>query len=169
MKIDVTGLKSHENGKLSLDANIHPADLEDEISGIRLTGELHLQAILTHGKGIINLEGVVKGAYRTECARCLAKITGHFEIPLHEKFLPEEKASQDDECYTYQGNRMDLTVPLLDNIMLSFPMVMVCGEDCKGLCMTCGKDLNKGNCSCPRQEGDIRLDKLKDFYKRNDR
>ena len=32
--------------------------------------------------------------------------------------------------------------------MYATPFVILCKEDCKGLCPTCGADLNEGPCAC---------------------
>jgi uncharacterized protein len=39
-------------------------------------------------------------------------------------------------------------------------MKPLCRADCSGLCPTCGKDLNEGQCNCERTEIDPRWAKL---------
>jgi len=41
--------------------------------------------------------------------------------------------------------------------MLSVPMKPLCREECKGICSSCGTDLNAGPCECKKQEVDPRL------------
>jgi uncharacterized protein len=43
---------------------------------------------------------------------------------------------------------IDLTEEVREAIILALPGYPVCREDCKGLCMTCGANLNKATCSC---------------------
>jgi uncharacterized protein len=36
----------------------------------------------------------------------------------------------------------------MEQIYLELPMKPVCREACRGLCPTCGADLNAGSCAC---------------------
>lgn len=51
---------------------------------------------------------------------------------------------------------LDLTEELREAIILALPGYPVCSNACKGLCMTCGKNLNKGNCTCHEVGQDTR-------------
>lgn len=43
---------------------------------------------------------------------------------------------------------VDLTDSFRECIILCFPSNPVCREDCKGVCPRCGRNLNKGACTC---------------------
>jgi len=51
---------------------------------------------------------------------------------------------------------MDLTEEVREAIILALPGYPVCRETCRGLCMTCGTNLNKGSCACHRTGKDSR-------------
>jgi len=65
----------------------------------------------------------------------------------------------DEEGYT--GKQIDLTPAMREQILLSIPPSPLCSEDCKGLCPSCGKDLNEGACGCDRTVVDPRWQALK--------
>lgn len=77
----------------------------------------------------------------------------------------------DELLHTYKnilGQPIDLTEDIREDILLSFPQSFHCSEDCKGICPTCGKNLNEGPCQCENNlNNDTRenpwnaLDKLK--------
>ena len=48
-----------------------------------------------------------------------------------------------------------------EQFYLALPMKPLCGNDCKGLCPTCGTNWNKGTCDCSNQSEDPRLAALK--------
>ena len=52
--------------------------------------------------------------------------------------------------------------------MLELPIKYVCSEDCAGLCVTCGKNLNDGDCGCKEEEGDPRWGVLKGLMDEKD-
>ncbi len=56
---------------------------------------------------------------------------------------------------------LDLGLLCWEEFMLSLPMRPVCKEGCKGLCPTCGINLNENSCACTQDEGDPRLAALR--------
>ena len=57
----------------------------------------------------------------------------------------DEDAEQMVFMEGYQLNVDDL---IYSDIVLNWPMKILCREDCKGICRICGKDLNSGTCGC---------------------
>ncbi|MGN0846354.1 MAG: YceD family protein [Kiritimatiellia bacterium] len=51
---------------------------------------------------------------------------------------------------------VDLTDELRQSIILTLPSYPVCRQDCRGVCPTCGKNLNEGPCTCRHVEQDSR-------------
>lgn len=166
MRIDITPIKQNQNGKIVLDVMVDPKDLEHEIYGFVLTGNLEVCLELTNQREFLQLEGNVRGSYQTQCARCLRDLRNTFDLSLRERFAEAGKNEvSDGDYYPYQGNEVDVSVPLTDNILLSFPRAMVCRESCKGLCGICGCDRNQVTCSCSEKERDERMSKLKEFFR----
>ena len=60
---------------------------------------------------------------------------------------------------------MDLSEIVINNILIGMPLKSLCRENCKGLCPKCGKDLNLGDCDCPKKEIDSRFAVLKELLK----
>ncbi|HOL80128.1 MAG TPA: DUF177 domain-containing protein, partial [Clostridiales bacterium] len=57
---------------------------------------------------------------------------------------------------SYQLNLDDL---LAEDIWLSMPVTILCSDDCKGICPSCGTNLNEETCSC-KKAVDPRLEAL---------
>lgn len=43
---------------------------------------------------------------------------------------------------------IDLGDAISDAVVMDTPFVVLCQPDCKGLCPTCGANLNEGDCGC---------------------
>lgn len=72
----------------------------------------------------------------------------------------------DSEDVSYfSGETIDLAPLVRDTLLAAQPLSNVCREDCKGLCLVCGANLNQGDCGCDRFIPDPRLAALKDFFK----
>lgn len=115
--------------------------------------------------GYITLTAEASMSYRTHCARCLAEVEDTVRF-LCEKTVADEKGllrlenTENDDYVQIKGGKLDLDAPICDEILLSFPMRILCSEDCKGLCAGCGADLNREACRCTKKEVDPRLAKL---------
>ena len=51
-------------------------------------------------------------------------------------------------------DKIDLTEDVIDYSKLAIPMKKLCKDDCKGLCIKCGTNLNQEKCSCNNEEMD---------------
>lgn len=61
---------------------------------------------------------------------------------------------------------IDISEFVRQEIILHFPTILVCSNSCKGLCLSCGVDLNDTSCTCetskPKQEKPLAI--LKTLY-----
>ena len=53
-----------------------------------------------------------------------------------------------EDGYPVVNGKIDLSKIADDLIILNTPVAFLCREDCKGLCPTCGANLNDGECKC---------------------
>ena len=120
----------------------------------------------------IRVRGRVGTRARFTCSRCLAE----FEMDVVSEFtvfyskatdiaLEEEVALAEEDLVSapYDGDYIDFTREIEEQVMLGIPMKPLCGEDCRGLCVTCGADLNTGECECNRSGTGFTFSALKDF------
>lgn len=108
---------------------------------------------------IINLEGVAESVHEGilvkanistkwlgECVRCLSPASGDLKVSVIELF--EEKAEPEGDTYPFDGDVVDLSEMIKDNLVLELPLVPLCNKDCRGLCQHCGQNLNLASCDC---------------------
>ncbi len=60
-----------------------------------------------------------------------------------------------------EGKVVDITQIARDEIILDYPIKLLCRDDCRGLCAKCGSNLNKRQCVCSKESGftrGIRID-----------
>lgn len=166
MRVDITEIAGIEGARIEVSEDIPAKSLDNGIAGIKIEGDVRVFLKITYTKGKIHAEGTASGIYSTRCARCLEDIRRDFTVELDEYFESRmEHQGDDDDYYGYDGTTLDLTETLRDDILLSFPSAVLCDDNCKGICPMCGKNLNKGGCDCKKDDIDIRMEKLKDFFK----
>lgn len=106
--------------------------------------------------GALELTGKARTVLDTQCDRCLKPLALEMEVPV-ETLLAEELADEEsDEIVLLENGQVDLDEIFATACILALEPKHLCKEDCKGLCPTCGADLNRGPCGC-KKELDPRL------------
>ena len=102
------------------------------------------------------------------CDRCLAGFTNQFEAKQRHLFHVGEKEVADNEDIAQlpeSATEIDLSLYLMEMVMLSHPIKMICKEDCRGLCPNCGANLNSEACQCSNEAIDPRWNELRKLIK----
>jgi len=135
-------------------------------SGLALAGSLSVRGRFSSaGEGKYFWHARVETSFRLECRRCLIPIDVPFDEDLELLFVEEEQALDDDVgCYVIPGSPpvLDLREALREELLLAVPQFVECRPDCRGLCLSCGANLNAGPCEC-RPERDPRWQALSDL------
>jgi uncharacterized protein len=120
----------------------------------------------------IRLAGDLATGLQLPCARCLEPVTQdiahHFDLlyrPQGADAGREELSvtAAEAEVSYYQGNGLLLEDALREQVLLCVPLKVICREDCKGLCLHCGANLNQGQCSCTEPVKDPRWAALQEI------
>ena len=102
--------------------------------------------------GVLVLEGKAETTLHTFCDRCGKPLVRPKSVPfshmLAEKLENEENA--DDEIILLEDGEVDVEELARTAFILGMDTKTLCSEDCKGLCPTCGADLNLGPCTCKK-------------------
>ena len=105
---------------------------------IRITGTVSLT-----GEHSAYVEGEVNYQIQGECTRCLTSTEKQFILEFGESV---EENNLDG--YSVKNDTIDLTKIVDDLIMMNSPITFLCDEDCKGICLGCGENLNNSQCKC---------------------
>jgi uncharacterized protein len=120
----------------------------------------------------IRLRGTLNAGLELSCARCLEPVTQNvtrdFDLlyrPLGADAGRDELSVTDAEAEIgyYEGDGLLLEDVLREQVLLALPLKVTCSEDCRGLCLHCGKNLNQEKCSCAVPMEDPRWLALKEI------
>lgn len=119
---------------------------------------LHWQLDITNTGDAFLVSGTVEGEAEGSCARCLeatefpvtGEIEGYFLINRDDSAPNDLEGDEFD--YLPDDKTIDLAPLIEQALLLEMPNMLLCSDDCKGLCPTCGTDLNKGECDCASHE-----------------
>lgn len=135
----------------------------------RVVGEL------TDDAGYMRLHLTASLPYRGQCARCLAPVEGVFTLDFErtvaaEGTISEEQLEENIDSYVMiRDGKLDVDEPLREELLISFPMRLLCDENCEGLCPKCGKPKREGDCGCSTKEIDPRLAVLQNWVDKEEK
>lgn len=161
--INISDLIGKKVSKKEIKEQLDLKKFSDSYETYDILEPIEVSGMLDMAGDIIYLDGTVLGTIRLTCSRCLKAFSYNFQIELHER-LTNNPESKDDEVIFINNDKLDLTEIVENNIIMSLPIQRLCSEDCKGICPSCGKDLNFDSCNCQSNEVDPRLAKLKDLF-----
>lgn len=141
-----------------------PADL----SGVELVGvkpfcaPVQVQARIKAfaGSALVDIHAVY--TVTKPCDRCCETVNREYARDFSHTVVRSLNDEEDGgEYLVVEDERLDLDELLREDILLDMPSKFLCSPECKGLCPSCGKNLNQGPCGCNRKEPDPRLAVLK--------
>jgi DUF177 domain-containing protein len=112
---------------------------------LRVTGLLE-----PSGRDDFLWRGQFEGQVMLTCRRCLQEFTRPFDSRVEVLFSPDPELQDDPSVYPLPENpsQVDLTGAVREELALAVPAYALCREDCRGLCQSCGAELNLGPCGC---------------------
>lgn len=136
--------------------------------------ELQVRLIGRGGTVEARVDGVVRVLF--PCDRCLAPTEEAVPVHYRQRFTspeayeampaPEREGEEDGAPWApFDDHAVDLFPGLLQNVSLGAAPKHLCDPGCRGLCPTCGKNLNEGDCACRPESGDPRLAALAEWAK----
>jgi len=169
LRLEISSLKDNKGKSLSFkfEENLSPLDLGGEV--IDFVSPVLVEGTATNvGSGIL-VDFTVNAEVVIDCDRCLQPVQIIIETNATEEFVEAKSAripesGEEKEFHTYKGNVLDIGDVVEENILLGVPMKILCCEECKGICSSCGADLNIKECQCSQQDVDPRMEKLKDWF-----
>jgi Predicted metal-binding, possibly nucleic acid-binding protein len=168
----IIDLLSVSDEPLPFNFKIAANEIDLDTEGVQIIGDIEVIGELRKSAAKTDVRGSIKAPVEIECTRCLTPVKRELDIVFDVDFVDRELfpdsrethlESRDLDTDVIEGNELDLTQVAREQILLSLPEQVLCREDCKGICATCGSDLNESDCKCGGEEIDPRWAALKDL------
>ncbi|HLM59440.1 MAG TPA: DUF177 domain-containing protein, partial [Pyrinomonadaceae bacterium] len=153
MIVDLTTIKDRET---AFDFSLEPSDIDLESESERLTGVVKVAGKVKKGIVQADVAGKIATAVEMECNRCLSPVEKSLDFEFNAAFITPENYTQEKEAELktddlevsiFEGDKLDLTELVREQILLNLPLQVLCREDCQGLCQKCGANLNLIDCN----------------------
>lgn len=139
--------------------------LNRENSEIAFDSDIFVTLEISKAIKNIYVNGDIKFRLTSSCARCLDDVRKDIQqkvsliLTLKKDSFVLETGGMD----FYEGDTVDLSDYIREQIALSIPMRILCEVECKGLCNKCGINLKEGSCECANEWADTRFAVLKNI------
>jgi uncharacterized protein len=164
-------LKDLGADKVSLNVAFEPGEIDFSNDGIRQLGKLSCAGAVERAGDEIRIAGALDAAVEANCSRCLEparfEVSRPFDLYFRERdehMFDEDQevelAEDDTSTAFFTGTQLAIGDVLREQLLLALPMKVLCTPECKGLCPTCGTNLNLNTCNCPKEQFSPHMDQL---------
>lgn len=164
---DIAGMRR----EMHIDSAYHADEMAYARQDVTIFEPIHIElAIKAGSQGVAHTYGQLTAKMELQCSRCLTSFTETCVIPFDEQFKlnnsTELSAKGEDDVITVADDYVDLKPYVEETFWMNIPHVLLCDEACKGLCATCGSNLNEHLCGCSNERMASKLAVLQDFFKK---
>ncbi len=135
---------------------------KEEFSGqLPFKTPVRVEGTVAVSADVVLLRAEISFVFNGVCDRCLNSYEKEYRLTIEHILVDTLSNDENDDFFLLQQYLLPLDDLVLTDILLELPYKSLCREDCKGLCSSCGKDLNEGPCDCKPDTVDPRLEVLK--------
>ena len=169
MTVSLTDFMSNKTGLMELEIPFEADALSigGDLKKVRDKSPVRLELTVA-GHDRLGVKASFSAVVEAVCDRCLKDVDVPVKVLIDREIDLGSEEEKDDALFL-DGYDLDVDQMISEEILIGFPMKVLCREDCRGICKVCGADLNDGECACDRTELDPRMSVIRDvFNKFND-
>jgi len=159
MRIDLSDVFQQDGFEKSFEAAVDLSELE-ACGGFPLKLPVMLIGRARNQNMVVGLQYRVHVSFETACDRCLDEMRQEFDYSFDHILSANDTEDETGEIITVADFRLDIEELAREDVLLELPSKVLCREDCAGLCLKCGQNLNHAQCGCDTREIDPRWAKL---------
>jgi len=145
MKLDLRAIFTGEVKNLEINKEF---DMSQELlDGVYpLKTPVKIIGTIKNSADVVKLKARVTAFIVKDCDRCCKETENEFNIDIDTVLVLN--ASDNDDYVEVPSYELNLYELVRSEIILNLPVLHLCSEDCKGICPTCGTNLNESCCNC---------------------
>ncbi len=159
MILDLKRIFATENSVMEIEHTLDMSDV-DFFGNYPLKTPVKINGSVSNRASVVSLNLIIEYTFAADCDRC-GVFAQHNHTVIVDKLLATAIERQEsDTIITVPDMKLDVDEFVYSEVILDLPSKHLCDENCKGICLKCGKNLNEGECGCSTKEVDPRLAKL---------
>jgi uncharacterized protein len=150
-KVDIGGLLAGGRQRLVVDQQVGIEPFE----GVTFPEPARVHLELHASGDALEIAGTIETKYHGECNRCLGDVDRDLRVDVDEQLDAGPDAQRDPfgPSNVLTGDRLDVKDLATQLVCSAIPLTLLCGDECRGICPTCGENKNTGACVCA-QDGE---------------
>ena len=169
MQIHLSDVTDSEGKHIQLQPELELDKISFQMGDYPILEKTPVELEITNtGNKVLELKGIGSVTVGIPCDRCLeqvaVKIPYEIEQKLDMKKSDTERVQDLDENDYLTGMDLDVDRLVYLEVLMSWPLKVLCRDDCKGICSQCGKNLNDGPCGCAEEPKDPRMAAISDIF-----
>ena len=168
MIIDISNVIKSINKEITEDVVIDMTSFESRLGEFPIRKKAPVELHITNRE---NKQLLISGSVDIEvtipCGRCLEEVPTQICFDIDKELIINDGVIVDEEMEETDyliGFELDVDKLVYAEILVNWPMKVLCKETCEGICKVCGMNLNKGTCDCQRTELDPRMAAIQDIF-----
>ncbi len=162
MILDLRRVFATDNFSLSVEGSLDMSDV-DIYAGFPLKKPVRYNGTVTNQSSIVTFKLKIDFEFTAECDRCGILTSECHSVTIEKSLATALQRQESDTIIVVPDMRLEVDELVYQEVILNLPSKHLCREDCKGLCIKCGKNLNEGYCECDLSEPDPRFESLRDL------
>lgn len=171
MLVNLSDVLSSEGKVERVSVPLAMTSFETRMGEYPITQKSEVQLVMRNaGARKAKVEGHVELTFEAICDRCLTKVSVPLILDFEETVTsPDAGKTEDgeDDFDIMEGYQLNVEAFVYNEILVNWPMKILCRPDCKGVCPVCGKNLNDGECGCDTFVPDPRMAVIQDIFNAN--
>lgn len=173
MLVNLSDVLTSEGRQLEREVPLEMTSFENKMGCFEIIEKSPVKFTFTNKEaGKARIEGSVTLKFKTSCDRCLAEVPTTLELSFDRVVTsPEVTVADEDEevddLSFMEGYHLNVETFVYNEIFGNWPAKILCKEDCKGLCLKCGQNLNVRDCGCDTFVPDPRMAVIQDIFNAN--
>jgi uncharacterized protein len=170
-------LKDLARDKVAIQGSFEPGAVDFSAENLKQVAPLAWNATAERVGEEVRIAGSLQTTLETSCSRCLeparCDVSKQFDLFFRQRdeFMFDEDdeielTEKDTRTAFFSGTQLAIGDILREQVLLALPMKTLCRLDCKGLCPTCGTNLNVKSCTCPKEQFNPNMDALLEIKRR---
>lgn len=171
MVVNLTDVFTNEGRVQELTVSYEPDIFTSQLGSFQIKDKKPVALKLSNiGQSKALVEGHAELTFVFACDRCLRDVDYTFDLSFSFEVVSPDYTGVDideDALEFMEGYHLNVDELIKNEILLNWPVKILCKDSCKGICKVCGKNLNDGACGCDDFVPDPRMAAIKNIFEAN--
>ncbi len=169
MLIQLSDVLASEGKSENREVLLEMQSFESRLGKFPITDRMPINFTFTNiGEGKARVEGNASLTFLAACDRCLADVPVKLDLKFDRVVAAPGIAPADEDDQSFmEGYQLDAEAFVYNEILVNWPVKILCREDCRGVCPVCGQNLNERECGCDTFVPDPRMAAIQDIFNAN--